>query len=238
MPAVNWYIQNPENLSDTIIVSTPETTPKLETPLAGFFYSAPEVPVLLEEHNKSLLYSTNMIAKYCKNCGSSPRSFSKFRAIDKRHLIMLGLNYCEQIYFYKILDTRTEIVDSAPKNLLQSQYDEYARYILSVADPAVALTISAFSCNPDAAAPKIITERPASSGVIDAAVSVYEPDAIAASEIDRCSVIADRFVTIWKPEVMSSRIFSPPPSLNSIRLLLFMITGAEIAAVPLMITVL
>lgn len=132
MPAVNWYIQNPENLSDTIIVSTPEITPKLETPIAGFFYSAPEVPVLLEEHNKSLLYSTNMIAKYCKNCGSSPRSFSKFRAIDKRHLIMLGLNYCEQIYFYKILETRTEIVDSAPRNLLQSQYDEYARYILCV----------------------------------------------------------------------------------------------------------
>lgn len=129
MPAVNWYIQNPEKLSKTIIVSTPEITPKLETPLAGFFYSAPEAPALLGEYNESLLYSTNMIAKYC---GRIPRSFSKFRGIDNRYVIMLGLNYCEQIYFYKIIDTRTDIVDSAPKNLLQSQYDEYARYILCV----------------------------------------------------------------------------------------------------------
>ena len=129
MPAVNWYIQNPENLSNTIIVSTPEITPKLETPLAGFFYSAPEAPALLDEYSQSLLYSTNMIAKYC---GKFHRGFAKFRAIDNRYVIMLGLNYCEQIYFYKILDTRTDIVDNAPKNLLQSQYDEYARYILCV----------------------------------------------------------------------------------------------------------
>lgn len=129
MSAVNWYIQNPEKLSETIIVSTPEITPKLETPLAGFFYSAPEAPALLEERSKTLLYSTNMIAKYC---GKFHRGFTKFRAIDSRYVIMIGLNYCEQIYFYKIIDTRDDIVDSAPKNLLQSQYDEYARYILCV----------------------------------------------------------------------------------------------------------
>jgi hypothetical protein len=144
MPGVKWYIQKGDKLSEY----KPDNNciERLTHPVAGFmlvpWYGPHPHPrgekqllysgEMLERFNEKLLGQTALHSRQAIQPFAENTPFGENIALPSRHVILIGLHYCEQVYFYHIKDTRSEITSQVPQQLLLSQYDEWVRYALCV----------------------------------------------------------------------------------------------------------